>query len=547
MCRYTYPLILIILSCSIFSACDDAEETPDTEAPEITVKSPNENQHVSGTITIEATAEDRDNELSMQLFLDGNLLGESSGGAISAQSDTKTLTEGIHTIKITATDMTGNASEKTFDVDVRNILLKVHVSSNYVPEYAQIYFALSQNDGSLLAVNQVENGSIVTVPTPSNFNPDSSFVLTQYFYLFQPASDISIAYLIKSMNVYAGLNAGEFSLPEYEHWVPIVGTHQVEVTELPTDNHLGHLQGRNTGSIYGNFGNDGKFTAELGMRSNTSDLYFSLTAGTAVPVYNYISSIHAGGSTHFSVTGLPEMQKAEVATRDIAGSYECHVYSDDASFSVNFSSANGFFDDGKIPIYYPSTIYPQYVFSLRYQLGNSTYENRVRGATPPASFQYLNAAASNVNYANKKLKVTSTGSFDVMTISGGSSNYDGNSQSLDLYYVSFPNGTRNQITIPNTPAELSSLEFKSPDDFSFNSAGFYDYLGLSGTNDYQSKIIFSADNVLRQNRDHISDFLQITTTSAGGRVSSHKKMTLPKRLETILQNHFPVVEFEVSH
>jgi hypothetical protein len=483
----------------------------------------------------------------MQIFLDGNLLGESSAGEISAQADTKTLTEGVHTIKITAADMTGNTSERTFDVYVRNILLKIHVSSNYIPEYTQIYFALSRNDGSLIAVNRVENGSIVTVPTPSNFNPDSSFVLTEYFYLFQPASDTNIKYLIKSMNVYAGLNAGEFSLPEYAHSVPIVGTHQVEITELPIDNYLAHLQGRHTGSRYGYFGSDGNFTAELGMRSNTSDLYFSLTAGTAVPIYKYISSIQVGGSTHFSVTGLPEMQKAAVATRDIAGSYECYVYSDDASSPINFSSANGFFEDGKIPIYYPSSIYPQYVFSLRYQLGNSTYENRVRGATPPASFQYLNAAASNVNYANRKLKVTSTGTFDIMTISGGSNYYDGSSQLIDMYFVSFPNGTRNQITIPNTPDELLSLEFISPNDFSFSIAGFHDYLGLSGTSDYQSKIVFNADNVLRQNRDYISDLSQIATTSAGGRVSSHKKITLPKRLETILQSRFPLLEFEASH
>src|SRR5688572_12711886 len=112
MFRFPGPLILTLL-CGVIFSCEDAEEpTPDTTAPIITFESPIENRKVKGTITISATAEDDSGELSMQVFLDANLVKENPAGEIFLEVDTKTLTEGIHTFKITAIDKAGNASEK---------------------------------------------------------------------------------------------------------------------------------------------------------------------------------------------------------------------------------------------------------------------------------------------------------------------------------------------------------------------------------------------------------------------------------------------------
>ena len=548
MFRYAYQLILIVLACTLIFSCNDSEE-PDTAAPIITVKSPIENQRVKGTITIEATGEDRDTELLMQVFLDGNLVDKSSVSVISVQLDTKTLTEGIHTIKITATDKAGNSSEKIFNVDVRNILFKVHISSNYVPEYAQIYFALSQNDGSLIAFNQVENGGTITVPTPSGFNPDSSFVFTQYFYLYMPKSPGNLETLIRNMSVSAGLNAGEFSTPNFGgNPLPVIGTHFLKITEFPTSTYNASLIGSNFSSSYsGALGyNGGVFTVNLDLNKNTSDLYFMLAADTEVPVYNYISSILPGGSTNFSITGLPQMKKAAVTTMDIAGKYDYWVYTGRGFGHVLFSGT-GFFDDGKLPIYYPGSIYPEYVFDLRYQLGNNSYVNYIKGATPPLSFQNLDATVSNVNYANRKLTVMSTGTVDVVMVGGDRTNYTGTSFTLDTYSVTFPNGPKNQITIPNIPVELLNLEFTSPTDLVFENAGLFDYLELSGASDYQSKLVFSSDDVFRYDREYIANSFQITATSTGGRLATQKKMKLPKPVEAILRNHFRLEEFRLFH
>src|SRR5687767_16022572 len=103
MFRFISPLILTLFLCVVFSSCEHPEEPEDTTPPEIAVISPIENR-VKGEITIEARVEETGTGFSMQLFLDGNLLKSSSTGQISTEVDTETLSEGIHTIKITATD-----------------------------------------------------------------------------------------------------------------------------------------------------------------------------------------------------------------------------------------------------------------------------------------------------------------------------------------------------------------------------------------------------------------------------------------------------------
>jgi Bacterial Ig domain len=532
-------LLILLLSCIILSC--DPEETPDTAAPEITIVSPTENQRVKGTITITATAQDRETAVTMQVFLDEKLTGESTTGEITVQTDTKTLTEGGHTIKITATDVAGNTGVKTLNVEVRNILFKVEVPSNYdIPEHTQIYFALSKNDGSIIAVRQIEKASTIAVPTPADFNPDSSFVYIEYFYLDETPNGFHIR--ARSMNTYAGLNAGEFKLPGTVTPVrSVVGKHQIEITEVPINNYRASLFGKNLSGAYGAWGASGKIVQEVSMYSNTSDLYFTLTEGTGEPVYNYISNIQVDGSTHFSYTGLPQLPKMMVATRDAGGTYICDVTNTagDLIRPLSFYYKQGAFGGGKIPVYYPASIYPQYVFYLQYFNGIHSYDNKMQAAAPPTSFQYLNAAASSVNYTNRQLKVTSTGTFDAMYIVGGGSTSDNTSLFLDTYSVQFPNGNRNKVIIPNIPSELASLGFTPPTDFTFEYVSFYDYLTLFGLNDYQNKVVFSSDNVARQNRNYIGILSPITTTSSGGRLSKTEKVTLPKQLEAALRNHLP--------
>lgn len=541
MFRIASSLIVTLFTLIIFS-CDDSDE-PDTKAPEIVVESPTENQRVARTITIAATAEDRDKDVAIQAFLDGNLLQESTDGVINVQVDTKTLTEGVHTVKLTAVDKAENASEIEYNIEVRNTLFKAQISSNYADEFTKIYFALSKNDGTVISVNEVVNGGSITIPTPADFNPDSTFALTEYFYYYDANANYTT--VVRNTLVSAGLTAGEFQTAEYRTLLPIIGSHHINVTDVPTQYHLAAVTGKNLSSPVGYFGDVGTITTDLDMTSGTSDLFFYFRQ-TDEPgqVYKYISSIENGGSTEFPLTGLPQMPKADVTAKDVNGSFHCNVTTDASNNHLFLYSDEGVFDNGKFPVYYPGTIYPKYVFDLSYQIGNNFHYNHTSGTIPPNAFSYVNAAVSNVNYVNRQVKVTSTGTFDIMTITGGGVVFEANSTLVDFYNVSFPNGTKNKVVIPNTPTAIADLGFRSPATFTFTNLSLFDYAGLSDANDYQTKIVFSADKMPRHERDYISTVSSVTTTSSGGRMST-QNITLPKRLENALRDRLPPnVSFE---
>lgn len=532
MLRFAPSLLLMPLLCLIIS-CDDSEETPDTTAPNIIIESPAENQRVAHTLTVTVRAEDADQQLSMQAFLDGVLLKEQTGLELTADVDTKTLAEGEHTLKVTASDKEGNTSEKEVTFEVRNTLFKVAVSSNYVPEDTRIYFALSKNDGSMIAFGEVANSATMTVQTPTDFNPDSTFVFTSYFHLLHEGTFSS---LVRTINVYAGMTAGEFNIAEFTPTLPTIGSHKVEVTDVPTENYFAGLHGTNAASVYGNFESTGMITRDLGLKSNTSDLYFTLIKEGSVPVYKYINTIQVGGSTNFSALGLPELTKATVTTTDATGTYECYVFNPEPNNRFEIFSGNGNFSDGKIPLYYPDAAYPQYVFRLGYQFGNNFYENQVNAATPPATFQKSDASVSNVNYENRKLKVTATGTFDIISISGGSYIFDNNGFTLDSYYAHFPNSAKKEVTIPQTPDQLSDVGFIAPADFAFSTVSLLDYTALT-SDDYRTKIVFSADYLLRQHREFVSTIMQITPTNESGRMATTRRDAIPEKIQTILKNH----------
>ena len=534
MFRFTSALVLTLSALTIFS-CDDSE-APDTKAPEIIIESPTENQRVARTITIAATAKDRDKEVAMQAFLDGNLLQESFDG-INVQVDTKTLTEGTHTVKLTAIDKAENASEETYDIEVRNTLFKAQISSNYADEFTKIYFALSKNDGTIISFNEAVNGGSITIPTPADFNPDSTFALTEYFYYYDVSGDYST--VVRSTLVSAGLTAGEFQTAEYRISLPKTGSHHINITDVPIQYYSAGLTGKNLHSPVGYFGATGTITTDLNMTSNSSDLlfYFRLTDEPG-QVYKYINNIADGGSTEFSLTGLPQMPKADVTAKDAVGSFRCYVYADVENRYFSLYSDEGTFDNGKLPVYYPGTTYSKYIFDLNYTGASGNCFSHTIGATPPTAFSYVTGSVSNVNYVNRQMKVTATGTFDVATVNGGGGVFDTYTSVYDFYNVSFPNGTKNKVVISNPPTAMADLGFKSPTTFIFTSLMLYDYTGLSGANDYKSKIVFSADKTPRHLRDYISTGSSVTTTSSGGRIST-QNIILPKRLENALRDRLP--------
>jgi hypothetical protein len=541
MLHYAQTVAIVVAYCICFSCTTDNVPTPDTTGPEIIVISPVEDSKVKGTLTISASAKDQSNEIILQVSVDGILLKEETAKEIAATVDTRTVAEGVHEIKITATDALRNATTKIFNIEVRNILFTTNIPSHYVGEYTDIYFILSKNDGSLLAYAKIENGSTLSIATPENFNPDSTFIFTEFFHYNWPAtSPGGIAYLINSVNIHAGMEAGQFSLPESQVLTK-AGSHHLDVSGVPVS-HIGMLDGEWLPNIAGYFGPDGIINIDFDMFNTTSDLYLTLAeTPEGEPLYKYIESIRVGDITSFSFNEMTAMEKHAMTLSSANGDYQVYIdgFHTSSNDGVRLLDKSGSLTDGEIPLYVPGNSFPNYMFDVQVNFEGVSYRNNLLLATPPAALQELNTSISSATYANRKLTINPTGEFDVASLEAGTSSFENNVFKVDAYSVAMPSGVRS-VVIPSLPEEVLNYGIPSADGADFNYASMFDYKELSGSVDYQQKIVFNSDNILINKREVISKHFMISTSS-GGRIVT-QRLKFPEELSS-LKMHLPYFVF----
>ncbi len=536
-----YTLILSFLICTLFS-CDESD-TPDTTAPSITMESPAEGSRVKGTVKVQITLEDVDEEIDIRVDLDGTSIKQATGKSLSVEIDTKTLTEGAHALKVTATDKAGNSSELVRNFEVRNTLFVLNVSSNYVsePEYTRIFFTLSKNDGTVMIFDELENGGTITVPTPADFNPDSTFVYSEYFYLETHYPGVTTQFLVRSMNAYVGISAGIFQTPRYTDGRPSVGDHFIKVTDISYPSYTLSFLGQNiTPGGYVSYITPGEVNAQIDLADLTSDLivtFRDVNAPIEAPLYKYFSNIEEGGSTTFSLADSPQMEHGLVSLNSAEGSYSSatQVYFDNADLIFDLYREEGTLSDNKLPLYYPGTTYQEYYFLISLLSNDTRYESFVKGKTPPTSMQYPDWHVLSTSYANNKLKVSTTGSFDMITLQGGTSSIGDGLYTIDSYTVFFPAENAHQVTLPAIPTELIERGFTPTENYQFKTSGFYDFTALSGTADYQHKIVFPSGNRIFGREE--SMLVIAPLPSATGRKSLPQGMRVPDNLYQLLQRY----------
>jgi hypothetical protein len=407
------------------------------------------------------------------------------------------------------------------------------------PESVKIFVALSANDGTLIGFSELKNGSTISIPTPSGFNLDSSFVVGEYFYLNIPPDDFSSGILGKSVNYYTGLHVGDFKTLEYPTFSStVVGTHQLSITDIPGQYYLSYFDGENINIRSLDFSDD-KIDGVINLTKPTSDLYLSFNAFDEPTKFKYVSSINAGGSSSISFDEMLEMTRSNVALNTNASFYYSS-YSVDAPSGYPINSAGGYSDrTASIPVYHPQTIFSEYFFSMWVSDENGSFNFRTRRATPPNSFSYLASQVNNVKYSGNKLSFSTTGAFDEISLSGGVFDFDSELVYFDAYTVLFSERGARSLVLPEIPAELISYEFLPPSEYDFTNANISDYPDLSGQSDYENKLVLSSDNVQRSRRNVISKGIYITP-SGGRRATDKQLIQVPPKVKALLRDRLPM-------
>ena len=94
---------------------------PDTTPPSVIITAPFTNTTISGVYTVSATAADASGIAKVDFSVDGGaVLSSDTTSPYSYDLNTVTLTNAIHTIKVTAYDSAGNSNSATATVTVSN-------------------------------------------------------------------------------------------------------------------------------------------------------------------------------------------------------------------------------------------------------------------------------------------------------------------------------------------------------------------------------------------------------------------------------------------
>jgi subtilisin family serine protease len=138
------------------------DNTPaDTTPPVVSMGTPASGATVSGTTSVSASATDNVGVTKVELYIDGALYGTDTTAPYSFSWDTNPSNNGVHTLKLVASDLAGNVGEATRTVTVTNKHAPVAYNDTFAAPYrakssytAQVFNVLSNDsdaDGNLKA------------------------------------------------------------------------------------------------------------------------------------------------------------------------------------------------------------------------------------------------------------------------------------------------------------------------------------------------------------------------------------------------------------
>ena len=518
----------IILLSLVFASCDDnPEEISDTSAPAISVTMP-PGSSVTGVVNISAMLEDLSEEVYVKILVDGVVKKEGSAKSIAFELDTRTLSDGAHTVTVIATDLEGNSSQVEMPLVVRNTLLTIHVSDHYIDDNTDIYYIISRNDGTLITYEQAQNGQTITIPTPEGFNPDSTFVVTQFWH-----SGVEGSYLINLSSIYAGVHAGEYGLPDPQESRTVIGQHGFIVSETPH----GYVEfaGTNMASSYGWGG--GKSTFYVNMFAESSDVLFYTYAGSGTrPSYLYKPEIHSGGQTTFNFPDLPLMNDHAVTLKEAASEYSVtiHGYHDDLKKRQRVYTDNIVREVTAIPAYYPASIFPNYFTVLSARSSDLVYGYTSYGTTPPTEFKYIQAHPGGVVYEDRRIETKATGNFDFACASSLKLKYEESLLTIRSTYVYLPSDKRH-VVLPTLPQATLDLGQPSVETIDFDWLYVYDVESVQSADDYSAQVVFSHDGKFLNDRPQVNASFN-SAEAANGRVATVKNK-LPAKLQAVLDRY----------
>lgn len=470
--RWNCFAALVVLALCL-QACGDDEEL-DKNPPAISFVSPQPDQGVWNTVELEIEASDPKGVESVDIYAGNDLLATLTEAPYKTSWNAGLLPDGNVTLRAVAKDPSGNVSETTITVSVRNTLVTINVADNQLysmdADLERGFVFLSDASGSVIAFQEYTNGMVLEFEVPS-FN-DERFYLTEVFVYQNPGGTWYRSW------TWADIERGK-------NWVLINGRGGEE------ENYVGNaefdFQNAAADNVYVGsvLGDDVYFDGEtpqgpVRLRKSPNSLYlirYSYLDEEGPQAYGLINGIVPGNNIvnlssvnqPFASILLDRPDDAIDLSVSMDGFTTAGNYSERYSVAWQLDSPDG----TSTKVLYPGTAFPSYFTRIEYESSNRLFSKGRRGAqvdlTIPDSEVVMTFAGSTLSYST-----LGQPDFVTMRISG--------QREESNWFVVAPRATSGSIASLELPEELEQFgppSFKQPDTYTvyhFDNMGGYEDL-----------------------------------------------------------------------
>lgn len=541
MKRTIFYLSLAVMSVHFYSCGDDELQAvvpdPDSEKPVITILAPADiTKPLRATVILRATATDNTGIAKVEVFVDGTSIASAATSPVEASWDTKTVSDGSHVIKIVAEDAEGNTEEKSLTVEVKNILFQFIVGGGFIIEDREQWVFISNQEGKVVSVKQLENGETYVVNTPEGFTPDSRYYLSRLQYNF---SGFEFGSFTDSFIVtYADVRPGTYTFDFEQSTVqPFVGQYQIFVSGSPTnstfdlisfDASRGFFIGLNPPLTPVVIAGAAKlFKSPADLLFYFYDLDDEEMGRNRAPVYLRIQEATVGGETTVDYASLPSLSFNQInfvgATKSrFRLSYLRNVgeYQD---LRV-FLEQDNLVTPNELKIYFPEITFPEYITEINYSIGSTRYFYQKASTEVATEFKQLQGSISDFSRTGNKISIQATGNYTHV----GTSSFSEINEENDFGFFGWALfGSKNgavELIVPEIPTEILAVHPEvGTATYDFKAPTLYNFIGL---NNYDEVVDarFTGMSIFKKAKEFT--WLTQTFSPSGGRVGSKQERSM---------------------
>ncbi len=459
-------LLLIAMSCG------NDDEPVDSAKPVITIQSPAAGDIVVGSITIKASAEDLSLK-KMEVYVDNSQIHEATNSSVEIAWDSKTVSDGQHTLKVVATDANANRSEATVQVTVKNILFAITVPDDYVAAGINEWLFFSDDAGLVLDAKPVIDNTTLTFFAPNNYKTGQSFAM----HVFRAEGGVRMQYTFLTM---PQVQPGSYTLrlePEAPNALKKIGEHTLFINSIPADSPTRTFWAGGVG-VQGwatrLYPDKSAVSITANLVKNDTEVFYHIEDtknSSFVPLYKMVSNARAGETTAVSVGELGTMSPrimplgqtyttaaAQVLARQVKG---------DQDHEIRLSQSGTLSNVSELKTYVPEISFAEYRTQIVCVSDKTTRGFTQVGALPEA-FKTVDATVEKIEFHDRALTVSTRGSYDELFVSSSAS-----TDYLFTWTVYLPESSTNTLTLPVIPAAILSAfpKLATAPDLSFNYYG----------------------------------------------------------------------------